>query len=919
VNRTGAEIFLKTKLIRPWPRVERVIRPRLLRLMDRVFTAPLTLVCAPAGYGKTTLLASWVETCPAPVAWLSLEEGENDPERFLNYLILALQQIAPGMGKGAQVTFGLPGRGMLENNLRLLVNDMAGLSEPAVLVLDDYHLIRSRQVHGLMGFLVEHLPPAFHLIIASRTQPPLSIARLRGRSTVLELRASDLSFQSDEVEAFLNQVMDLHLSKEACRQVEKRTEGWAAALQLVALSMQSGESGITTDAFGSGLHFIFDYLADEVLRHLPEPMQRFLMHTAILDRASGPLCDALVEPFAPCASGAECLETLEHANLFTQALDGEHRWYRYHALFADFLRERLKQTQPEVIPELHSRAARWLAAQGSFEEACKHAQAGKNEELLVWLIETYAEQLEKMGELAILERWINLLPDHVIRSHARVSLARAWISAARLDVHTASTYLDAVEQALQEDDSPSIRSEAMAARAFIAGVSDQPEEVRSYTERAFRQMPGGLPGEKHFLVGLLMINKSFPLIMSGRLKEAIDTLEDATAAGIESNSAIIVLLAMRLLGEAYMMNGRLSQAEQVFLDARKYIEKQLDGNSLIDGMALMGLGEVLRQRNDLAKAEVYLEDGLKKTLVWMPAMALDGFLWLAALKQALGHGAEAQNLLRQALQVNATNTFPLLDGWFIGIAAVRMDVLQGYLEAGLRWAESTGLDMKEAGNLDRMFPGTPPPFREMAFYVMARLFLVLGRREKVAGALENAKRILDYTLPFSEQAGMYTALIEGLLILAQVEQALGHAERAQEHLHRALDLAAPEQPLRIFLDEGEPVAALLAERRSLPLPVEERAFIEVLWAAWENEPRKPAAPPQAPSPVVGGRLLEPLSFREVEVLRWMAGGKSNQEIADGLVLSLNTVKKHVSTIIAKLGAKNRVQAVITARQMRILE
>ncbi len=916
MNRTGAEIFLKTKLICPHPRIERVHRPRLLRLMDQVFKVPLTLVCAPAGYGKTTLLVNWAETCPSPVAWLSLEDNENDPERFFSYLILALQQIHPELGKSAQITLGIAGKETLENSLRLLINDLTGLNESAVLVLDDYHLIHSRPVHQLLGFLVEHLPPSFHLVIASRTEPPFAMSRLRGRSAVVELRASDLSFQAEEVEAFLNRVMNLGLSPEACRQIEKRTEGWAAALQLAALSLQSGENSITTGSGAdSGVHYIFEYLADEVLSHLPEPVQHFMMRTAILDQVSGPLCDALVEPFSPCTTGAECLDYLEHANLFTQALDGEHRWYRYHALFADFLRERLKQDQPEMISELHSKAARWLAGQGSFEEACKHALAGKNQELLVWLIETYAETLEKMGELVILERWLNLLPEQVIRSHARISLARAWIFAARLDVTSAASYLNAAEQALQQKESPSIRSEVLAARAFLAGVKDQPDEVQAYTDQASRL----IKGEKHFLSGLLMINKSFPLIMSGQMGEAIETLEDAVAAGKESNSAIIVLLGMRLLGEAYIMNGRLSQAERVFLAAEDYIARQMGRNSLISGMAHMGLGEVYHQRYQIAEAEHYLEDGLKKTLMWMPAMAIDGFLWLSALKQALGKATEAQNLLRQALQVNATNTYPLLDGWFIGIAAVRLDIQQGYLEAGLRWAHDTGLDMSSASNLDQVFTGAPSPFREMAFYTLARLFLVLGRREKIEGSLEKAERILTYTLPRSEKSGMYAALTEGLIMLAQVEQALGQAERAQQYLHRAMDLAAPEMALRVFLVEGEPLMEIVAERRGMALPPQERTFIETLWVAWESELHKVSLPAQASSPIILQDLPELLSFREMEVLHWIADGKSNQEIADGLVLSLNTVKKHASTIIGKLGAKNRVQAVLIARQMGLMQ
>jgi len=905
----NAEIYLKTKLIHPQVRSNRVLRRRLIERLREAFTVPLTLVCAPAGYGKTTLLVDWAQSCRGRVAWLTLDEDDNDPERFLAYLILAVQQIDPDLGKSVQVLLDFSEENLLENCLRLLINDLAELSEPVVLVLDDYHWVTARPVHQMLGFLVEHLPPAFHLVISSRTEPAIALARLRGRSSVLEVRAVDLSFRPEETEEFLRQVMQLDLSAEFTSQLMEQTEGWAAGLQLAALSLQGQEGHLSADAARSGQHYIFEYLADEVLSRLPIAMRRFLMCTAILDQLSGPLCDALVDPFPPYASGSECLDALEHANLFTQALDEGRNWFRYHALFADFLRERLQRNEPGQISELHAKAARWLAGQGNFEQACKHALAGEDQGLLIWLIETYAQPLERQGNLPVLARWINVLPVAVVRAHPRICLAQAWLYAAKLDVKSASFCLDLVEQQDYGGDSPEIRAEILAAQAFLAGIDDRVEELYTYTDEAFRL----LPDKDHFLYGLLKINLSFPHILSGRLDRSIQLLEDGIAAGFQSNSMIIVLLGMRILGEAYLVTGRINQAENTFLQALAYIEASLGKKSPVRGMALMGLGEVYHRRNELEKAEQYLKEGLEKTMTWMPAMGMDGFLWLSALKQAMGQPIEAQILIQQARQVCEATAYTMLDSWFIASAEVKLDLLQGYLEKVLHWARGTGLDLDTLENIDQFFGDAPRYYRTIYHYILARMFLILGRKQERLGELEKAAHILDRVQPISEEAGAFTFLLEGFLMYAQVEQALGNEDVAQQYLQRALNMAAPECPVRLFLDEGEPLKVLLMKRSRQSLPAEERAFVDLLLRAWGEE--KDISLPEAAQK---STLIEPLSFRELEVLRRMAEGQSNREIAAGLVLSLNTVKKHVSTIMSKLQAKNRFQAVLVARQAGLI-
>ncbi len=912
---TLTEPYLKTRLIRPQIRSQRVPRQRLLRRMAEALSVPLTLVCAPAGYGKTTLLVDWANVSQLPVAWLTLSQEENDLARFLNYLILALQTLDPELGKAAQAALNLPTAEMSESSLHLLVNDLAALTSPFVLVLDDYHWIDLPAVHAALEHLVEHLPPCLHLVIASRVEPPVHLTRLRARAAVLELRAGDLSFQPDEIAGFLNDVMALGLSAEKCQQMGEQTEGWAAALQLAAISLRSGERPAQPAVFGAGQHYIFEYLAEEVLRNQPPALQRFLLHTCILEQMTGPLCDVLAEPFLPGKSGAECLDYLEHASLFTQALDGEHCWYRYHALFAEFLRHQLQRLAPELLPRLHRKAALWLVEHGAASEAFRHALAGNDLELAAGLVETCAETLQQRGELTTLERWVAALPEALVLSRPRLSLARAWIALSKLNLAQAGLYLDQTERACGTQADRLVQGEILVARTLLTGMLGRIDEAQACAEQAMQL----LPGEQHYLAGLLKFNLSLPLLLAGRVPQAVHALEEAVALAQLSHSPFVALLSLRMLGEAYLIFGRLGQAEQAFRQIGRLAEIEWGPGTLMDGLACLGLGEISRQRNELIPAGQYLEEGIETTLAWMPALAMDGFMWQAWLKQASGDPAGAQALMQRAHLLSELHSQDILDDWWVPITSVRLSIAQGYLEDALRWARSTGLDLENLDGLEQYLLEPPVYFRQSVLYTLAQLFLALGVRENTPGALEKAHSILTCLVPMAEELGQYALLLESLILAAQVAQALGQPHSAQEFLHRALDLGAPERPLRVFLDEGQSLMDLLEQRRSLDLQPAERAYLEEILAAWSTEGDRAAGPAPTRQPTAQPGLIEPLSFRELEVLRWMAEGKSNQQIAAQLVLSLNTVKKHVSTIMDKMGASNRTQAVQIARQLGILE
>ncbi len=899
------EPLLHVKIVPPQIRTKRIERERLLTKLDGVFSVPVTLVCAPAGYGKTTLLVDWMNRSKDPVVWLALSPEENAPALFLNYLIMALQSIRPEAGRTTLAAINIPGAANPENCMHLLINELTVLDLPFALIMDDFHEITSPEVQSMAVHLLEHLPRQMHVVIATRNEPPLPLARLRARGQIMELRMSDLSFDQEEIVNFFNRVMDLSLSDDACHQLACQTEGWVAALQLAAISMQGGDENLLAAVPSAGRHFIFDYLAEEVFSRLPEQMQDFLIKTSILDELTGPLCDALVDPFPPYKTGAECLEALEHANLFTQALDGNHNWYRYHALFSDFLENQRARVNPDLTITLHRSAAEWMDKHGLIEQACHHAMLAGDESLTACIIEKQAKLMESRGELGTLGQWLKRLPVEMVLSRPRLCLASAWVAFGRLDTVTIRKYLDRAEALLDMDPDPDIKGELMAARAFLAGMTDNASDTSYYSEQAMAY----LRDEYSYLYGLLKINQSFPVMMAGNLTAAVSMLEDAVNFARRTENEFIALLGMRMLGEAYIMQGKLTWAENLFLQGDAMIREAMGPRSPLIGVARMGLGEVYHQRYQIKRAIIELEDGINQVIDWMPAVVLDGLIWLANTYISAGEQAKAQKTLQRAKEVTLDESHPLLDEWMLDISKVRINILQGNLEEGIRWAEATGLDLKNPVNLDTFYEKTPAFFRVAAQITLARLFLVLGIREKEPGALENVDRILERVLPFTRVMGQNSLLIEGLLIQAQAYAGRHEEQLALECIHNSLDLAGPEGAICPFLDEGEPVLSLIELRNSPEIPLSEKEFIRSILSA---------RPQNTQVEQVVNQPIEALSFREIEVLRWMSQGKSNQEIAEGLVLSLNTVKKHVSSIMGKLGAKNRSTAVLNGKKYNLI-
>src|SRR5215203_1513208 len=596
----ATEALLTTKLYVPRAHPNLVPRPRLGALLAEGMNRKLTLISAPAGFGKTTLLSEWRMIHlggERPLAWVSLEEADNDPSRFLSYLVTTLQTIEAGIGNAVLASLRSPQPPTVESVLTALINDIVALPGEFVLVLDDYHVIETRLIHDVITFLLEHMPPQMHLVIASRNDPPLPLARLRARGQMTELRAADLRFTPEEAGAFLTDMMALDLSTSDVKALERRTEGWIAGLQLAALSMRGREdiSGFI-EAFTGSNRYVLDYLVEEVLARQPEPVTSFLLKTSILDRLSGDLCDAVAESHG----GQEMLEALDKENLFVFPLDEEGRWYRYHHLFAEVLRHHLRRSQPNLVPELHRRASRWYEQNGLLDEAIKHALAAQDFEGAARLVEGGAGEILARGEVTLLVDWVEALPEDLMRSRPGLCIPYAWalFLTGRLE--------DAEERARDAEraaNTGALSAEVTALRAnLVRARGDVPGSIE--LAREARKL---LPEDGFALRGAISFNLGGAYWVTGDLEAAKEAFAEASAASRRAGNTYVALLSMRARAEIEKMSGHLRRAADLYHEALQIAEA---APSPAAGLAHVGMGELLYEWNDLDGAVHHLTQGI---------------------------------------------------------------------------------------------------------------------------------------------------------------------------------------------------------------------------------------------------------------------------------------------------------------------
>lgn len=878
---------LATKLYIPPPRPSGVARTRLIERLNDGLRRKLTLVSAPAGFGKTTLVSEWVANCERPVAWLSLDEGDNDPIRFLTYLIAAVQKIEPTIGKGMSGVLQSPQPPPIESLLTTALNDVTAVPDDFVLVLDDYHVIDAEPVDDALAFLIEHLPPRMHLVIATREDPRLPLARLRGRGQLTELRAADLRFTPSEAAEFLNQVMGLNLPAEDTTALEARTEGWIAGLQLAAISMQGHEDTASFIQSFTGSHrFVMDYLVEEVLQQQSESVQAFLLRTSILDRLCGPLCDAVL--LDPSASGQETLEYLERANLFLVPLDDERRWYRYHHLFAELLRQRLQQSAaPSTgdgnggIDEYHKRASQWYEDNDLGIEAFHHAAAANDVERAERLIEGDGIPRHLRGAVTAVLEWLESLPTTVLRDRPSLLVRYASLLLVNGRPTGVEEKLQAAEAALEgaaEDDSTrNVVGRIAAARATLALTRYEVDTMLTQSRRALEYLaPDNLSSRStaNWTLG-------FAYQRQKDRAAAGQAYTNAIALGQASGGTFTTILATIGLGNIQEAENQLHSAAQTY---RRVLQLAGDQPVQIVCEAHLGLARVLYEWNDLDAAEQHGWQSLH--LARQYERVVDRFIasevFLARLKLAGGDAAGAAEMLAQASQSARQHNFVYR---IPEVAAAQVFVLlhQGNPAAAAELAQTHELPISQA-----------------------RVHLALGDPT-------TALAVLGPLRQQAEANGWEDERLKLMVLQAVAHHADGETDTALQVLGNALALAEPEGFVRIFVDEGIPMARLLYD--ALAHDVEPDYVRRLLAAFPATEPVKTTT---SPLPGSGSDLVEPLSEREIEVLQLIAEGLTNQEIATRLYLSPHTVKVHARNIFAKLAVKNRGQAVARGRVVGIL-
>jgi LuxR family transcriptional regulator, maltose regulon positive regulatory protein len=900
--------LLATKLYRPLPRAHLVRRSHLMERLTQGAQGPLTLLSAPAGFGKTTLLAQWLAERDAPAAWLSLDAGENDPARFLTYLVAAVQTLVPNLGAGVVRVLQSPQLPPTEVLLTTLLNDLTAIPDPFVLVLDDYHVLDAHPVDQALLYLVEHLPPHMHLVLAARQDPPLPLARFRARGQVTELRAADLRFTPSEAAEFLTQVMGLPLSAADIAALEARTEGWIAGLQLAALSMQ-GQHDVARfiESFSGSHRYVVDYLVEEVLSHQAADVQDFLVRTCILDRLCSPLCDAV------CKRGGSqaLLQHLERSNLFLVSLDEERRWYRYHSLFAEALRARLQQTDPVLVPELHRRACGWFEQHQLLDEAITHALAVPDSERAIHLIEHYAWLTNFPSKLRTLLGWLDRLPDALIRAHPILCIMQATTLIIQYQWEQASARIQDAERCLEQE-MPADRRRIVlcliaASRGNLARFVGDHERGVPLAQQALALMPGveETPLIRMARQGTLVTAASAYLV-DGEMTPATERLVRTTVAAVRDLGNLpTTLRSISNLARLQLLQGRLRQAAKTIEEGRQLASESEGLQALLNGIDYYFLqGDLLREWNQLERAEELLGLGMDRDRGAVTAeaeMITRGYLALARLQQACGRSTQAYQTLEAFTRLAELRGFaPALLARGTAIRA-QLALAQGALPAAIRWAEMSGLAVTDELSY----------LHEHVYLTLVRVRIAQGRAQPAAPFLSEALGLLERLGADAEAKGRMRSLLEVLLLRGLAHAAQGDLTEALTALVRALVLAEPEGFIRLFLDEGLPLVALL--RKAFKDQMAPARYVATLLAA-AGETTATTLHPEA---LRSSLLLEALTEREHEVLQLLMEGASNREIARHLVLSVNTVKKHVVNICSKLGVHSRAQVIAQARTLNV--
>lgn len=895
------DVLLSTKF--GIPRLHRDILPRsdLISRLEKATTRALTVVSTPAGFGKTTLLASWAQTTASSIAWLSVDGDDNDPVRFWRYLLAAIDRVRKGIGERVLSLLNAPAQPTSRVVVTALLNELAETPDEIVLIIDDYHLIESHDIHEGLGFLIEHLSGGMHVVIASRSDPPIPLARFRARGQLAELRAADLRFTLEEATTLLRGFGGLDLPEESIAALEARTEGWVTGLQFAALSLQaSPDAGRFIQGFKGSHRYVLDYLTKEVLEQQPDDVRSFLLETSILKQLNGSLCDALTGH----TDGQEMLEYLERVNLFLIPLDEERHWYRYHHLFADLLRARLQSATPKRVSELHQKAALWYRDYGLVDAALHHALAADE---IVWaarLVEQHVDEILRLGEGETLRGWLAALPPDVVRSRPRLALAGALAAFNAGRLQAVEPLLKNAEQVLvtapSEPDEPSTGKEFSVLdnmpasiallRASLAGLQGNTGHAIELVQQAQSLLTESDQGPRISV----RWNLAQADWINGRLSEAEHAFADIMAEGRKAGETHLTLASGAVLGCILRAQGRLHAALHTYQDGLDFAAQTGLTTVLSSAEIHIGMAEVLYERNQIEQALWHITQGIPLSRQLSSTQSLATALaTLARIRQAMRDPDGALETMEEAYRVMMpAEVVALLNP--VPAERARLLLARGNVKEVARWVEERGLQ-EEA---------EPGYAREQEYLLLARYLLARNMADR-------AIRLLERLGTAARAQSRVGSIIEVQVLEALAFQAAGKVDLAVKLLAQTLLQAEPEGYVRVFLDEGMPMSMLL--HRALSRGVTPDYTARLLDAFPFTDQGSRVFPAQTPF-----SFNEPLSERELEVLRLLATGASNQEIADDLSIALSTARKHVSNVSRKLGTNNRTQAVSRGRDLGLL-
>ncbi|MFN2236477.1 MAG: LuxR C-terminal-related transcriptional regulator [Anaerolineales bacterium] len=892
-----ASQILTTKLYIPPPRPDLVLRPRLFECLQRGLERKLTLISAPAGYGKTTLLSAWISQLNQDVAWLSLDEFDNDIGRFIDYLIAAMQIVEPDLGKTIPKLIDASDAFSANNLITSFINEILITNKDYLFVLDDFHVISERDVHALMIFLIENLPPNLHLMIASRTDPPIQVARLRVTGDLSEIRANDLRFTQNEAVEFFHQLKDYGLDPKDVGTLVEKTEGWITGLQLACISLQNyPNKQAFLRAFAGDDRHIADYLFEEVLGSLPAYIQSFLLDTSILDRLCASLCNAVTGR----EDSQEILSALEQTNLFLIPLDNRRQWYRYHRLFGDLLNLSLKKKAPSTIPALHIRASEWYQNQGFFNLSVTHAIKAEDIKLVEKFVRENTLGMLEIGETKTVDRWLCTLPQDTVQKSLWLTIARGWTLVFSGKIDAAEAALQNLETQIFKDDvDPDQLKRASgqiaALRAYVADLRGDPSLVESCAIEALEKLSEDDLIAKAF--SSMMLATAYN--RQGDTQRAEVALQDALITSEIRPNSFVAIDSLCMLSGIQRLRGMLYESEATL---KRVLDLSFENIAMgnrqfpITGLAYIYLGQIYYEWNRLGEALNSTKQGLDLLEPWgYSDCVIVGLMRLTSIYLAMRDIHQAIEIIRKAKRISDNMPY-----WMDRVASVEAWVaaLNGDQHLATSWVNA------QYDLLQR----EPEIHLGLIYRNYTKTIMQQGKYADAAGILRKVAQI-------TQDRGANDRLIRTLTLMALALLGQGDEEEALDHLIRAIELAEPGGYVRVFLDAGEPLYVLLYQ--AAQKGIHPQYCMRILREA-EKDAKGSIGIMKVGDQEETIDMVEPLSEREIEVLKYIAQGFTNQEVAQELVLSLYTVKSHARNIYSKLGVKNRTEAVTRARLLGLL-